>query len=118
MNMIAAPNEISPNALLIPCILLPADTVTGGVVPTGGFVEAGVLPVGLGTVVFPDGVETAVVVTGPAEHSDDVGMSLALDPSTTAKLAQLMRVLFEKWTTKLRLPKKAPIPSAVEANWS
>jgi len=104
MNMIAAANETKPKTPLSP-FTLPPETVTGVVVATGGFVEAGTVPVVDGAVTFPDGVETAVLVTGPAEHWEDVGMSLALEPSTMAKLAQVMRVLLEKWITKLRLPK-------------
>lgn len=42
---------------------------------------------------FPEVVGTAVLVTGAAEHSEVVGI-MALEPSTTAKFAQLMRVLF------------------------
>lgn len=34
-----------------------------------------------------------LVTGGAAAHSEDVGM-MALEPSTLAKLAQLMRVLF------------------------
>ena len=37
---------------------------------------------------------------------------------TSVKLAQVIRVVFAKWTTKERLPKKAPIPFTVEANSS
>lgn len=44
--MIATANEMTTNALPRPCILLPAETVTGGVVVTGGFVDWGTLPVG------------------------------------------------------------------------
>jgi hypothetical protein len=36
-------------------------------------------------------------------------------PPTSAKLAQEILVLFEKWTTKERLPKKAPMPGRMEA---
>jgi hypothetical protein len=46
MNMIAAANEIIPNALLRPCILLLLETVTGVLVVTGGFVDWGTPPVG------------------------------------------------------------------------
>lgn len=38
--------------------------------------------------------------------------------STAVKLAQVMRVVLPKWNTKLRFPKKAPIPSTVEAKLS
>lgn len=118
MNKIAAAKEAATKAVLNPCVL-PALTVMGVVVVTGGFVEKGGLAVGDGVVTFPEGVETAVLVTGGAEHSAAVeGMTLALDSSICAKLAQLMRVLFGKCTTKLRFPKNAPMPPAVEANWS
>jgi hypothetical protein len=35
-------------------------------------------------------------------------------PGTSSKFAQLMRVLFWKWKTKLRLPKNEPRPGKVE----
>jgi hypothetical protein len=35
-----------------------------------------------------------------------------------AKLAHVIRVLFAKWITKERFPKKAPMPSTVEAKSS
>ena len=38
-----------------------------------------------------------------------------LPPATCWKLAHEIRVLLLKCTTKLRLPKKAPMPSAVDA---
>lgn len=41
-----------------------------------------------------------------------------LPASTFSKLAQVMRVLFPKWNTKLRFPKKAPMPSFREAKLS
>lgn len=41
-----------------------------------------------------------------------------LAPPTSSKLAQVILVLFEKWTTTERLPKKAPIPGRIEANGS
>ena len=37
---------------------------------------------------------------------------------TIEKLAQLMRVVFTKWITKERFPKKEPRPGRVEANSS
>lgn len=37
---------------------------------------------------------------------------------TGSKLAQVILVVFPKWNTKLRLPKKAPMPSRVEAKFS
>jgi len=93
MNMIAAANETRPKAWLTLCTLLPAETVTGVLLATGGFVDWGTLPVGCGTVVFPEGCGTPVLVTGgAAEQSEDVGMT-GLAPSILAKLAQLMRVL-------------------------
>lgn len=42
---------------------------------------------------------------------------LELGP-TASKLAQVIRVVFPKWNTKLRFPKKAPIPFLVEAKSS
>ena len=41
-----------------------------------------------------------------------------LAPPASAKLAQVILVLFEKWTTTERLPKKAPMPGRIEANGS
>lgn len=115
----AAANEIMANTLPRACTLLPEETVTGVGVVTGGFVDWGTPPVGGGVVAFAEAGGTAVLVTGgaAAPHSEDVGM-MALDPSTLAKLAQVMRVTFAKCSTKLRLPKKALSSAFVDANWS
>jgi len=47
---------------------------------------------------------------------------VAFDPIELAeakvKLAQVIRVLFPKWMAIERLPKKAPIPSVVDAKSS
>ena len=56
------------------------------------------------------------VPTAVAEQLLPSGLSGAgWVPSTTAKLAHVMRVLFWKCSTKLRLPKKEPRPGTREA---
>lgn len=68
------------------------------------------LPVRVAVVVVPD-VVTELLPPAPVEQAAELA-------STAAKLAQVMRVVLAKWNTKLRLPKKAPMPSTVEANLS
>lgn len=48
----------------------------------------------------------------------EVTVAVAFDgavPGTSAKLAQVILVVFPKCTTKERLPKKAPVPGTREA---
>ena len=57
-----------------------------------------------------------VIVVGLGLPTEVFEGKLALPSS--AKLAQVILVLFAKWTTTERLPKKAPIPGRMEANGS
>lgn len=114
--MIATANETNPAKPLNILNLSPAETVTGGGLVG---VEVGVVGVviplvgGPVTVTFGVGVETVTVVpvlvlvvaVDTAAQFADWGMSLALEPVTISKFAQLILVLLAKWTTKLRLPK-------------
>lgn len=65
----------------------------------------------------PDGMLTPVAEEeGPAAAAVDVPAHEPETPVLTAvKLAQEMRVLLAKWRTKLRFPKKAPMPPSREA---
>lgn len=67
--------------------------------------------------------EATMLVADPV-YGTDVGLTGLLvtelfegsvAPPTSAKFAQEILVLFEKWTTKERLPKKAPMPGTMEA---
>ena len=69
---------------------------------------AGLAPAGM--------IAPPVVAEGVTAVVDDVPAHEPEDPVLTAvKLAQEMRVVLAKWRTKLRLPKKAPVPLMREA---
>jgi len=101
MNMIIETSDTAPRPQVVALTIPAALTVT-------------MLGVGLGYMVAPTPVGLTVVLL-PAlvavQLSEPDGMAGAWAPAVSLKLAHVIRVLLAKWTTKLRLPKKAPMPS-------
>lgn len=82
-------------------------------------VAVALLPIGEPVVGVAPPVGRLVAADVPVLDAVEEGLPLQVLPaSTRSKLAQVMRVLFPKWNTRLRLPKKAPMPSFREAKLS
>lgn len=93
------------------------DVVEDGLDP----VAVALLPIGEPVVGVALLVGRPVAADVPVLDAVDEGEPVPLQvlpASTFSKLAQVMRVLFPKWNTKLRFPKKAPMPSFREAKLS
>lgn len=98
------------------CFVAPALTVTNGgelVTTVGPELVVRVAPVAVVLLPPPVCVEAAAVPVAVA-----VNVTVLTPPTTCWKLPQVMRVVLAKCTTKLRLPKKAPMPSSVDAKSS
>lgn len=82
-------------------------------------VAVALLPIGEPVVGVAPPVGRLVGADVPVLDAVEEGVPLHVLPaSTRSKLAQVMRVLLPKWNTRLRLPKKAPMPSFREAKLS
>lgn len=84
-------------------------------------VAVALLPMGEPVVGVAPPVGLLVGADVPVLDAVEEGLPLPLHvfPAFTgSKLAQVMRVLFPKWNTRLRFPKKAPMPSLREAKLS